>query len=231
MTAPRFLFAGVMSAILISPAPTRAGEPVRLILDTDICGDCDDVLALGVIHSLQSRGMCTLLAVTVSADHDLAAPFVAAVNTFFGRGEIPIGIVGKGGVVEESKFLSLAEEKDAGSGRYRFPHVLISGRAAPSATSVLRLTLVRQPDRSVVIAQVGFSTNLARLLDSTPDEHSPLHGLELVRRKVQSLSLMAGAFAPIDGKPDYLEYNIVQDLKSASCPRRTLADRDGLQWI
>jgi purine nucleosidase len=221
MTAPRFLFAGVMSAILISPAPTRAGEPVHLILDTDICGDCDDVLALGVIHSLQSRGMCTLLAVTVSADHDLAAPFVAAVNTFFGRGEIPIGVVGKGGVVEESKFLALAEEKDAGSGRYRFPHVLISGRAAPSATSVLRSTLARQPDRSVVIAQVGFSTNLARLLDSAPDEHSPLHGLELVRRKVQSLSLMAGAFAPIDGKPDYLEYNIVQDLKSA----RALVER------
>jgi purine nucleosidase len=221
MTASRFLFAGIMSAILISPAPTRAGEPVRLILDTDICGDCDDVLALGVIHSLQSRGLCTLLAVTVSADHDLAAPFVAAVNTFYGHGEIPIGVVGKGGIVEESKFLSLADEKDAGSGRYRFPHDLISGRMAPSATSVLRLTLARQPDRSVVIAQVGFATNLARLLDSSPDEHSPLDGLELVRRKVQSLSLMAGAFAPIDGKPDYLEYNIVKDIKSA----RALVER------
>ena len=36
-------------------ADTRS-EPVRLIFDTDICGDCDDVLALGMIHSLESRG-------------------------------------------------------------------------------------------------------------------------------------------------------------------------------
>ena len=99
--------------------PTGAARPSRsrLIFDTDICGDCDDVLALGMIHALQSRGACRLLAVTVSVDNDLAAPFVDAVNTFYGRGDIPIGVVGKGGVVEKSKYLALVEEKD-GDGRY-----------------------------------------------------------------------------------------------------------------
>src|SRR5580704_4262067 len=156
--------------------PSRAAEvePVRLIFDTDICGDCDDVLALGMIHSLQSRGHCRLLAVTISVDHDLAAPFVDAVNTFYGRGDIPIGIVGKGGVIEKSRYLSLAGEKDGD--RLRFPHDLLSGRSAQSATAVLRKTLAAAADRSVVIAQVGFSTNLARLLNSPPDEHSPLTG-------------------------------------------------------
>ena len=57
-----------------------------------------------------------------------------------------------------------------------FPIDLLSGRSAPSATAVLRKTLAAQPDHSVVIAQVGFSTNLARLLDSPPDEYSPLTG-------------------------------------------------------
>ena len=91
-----------------SRPPSRS----RLIFDTDICGDCDDVLALGMIHALQSRGLCRLLAVTISVDHELAAPFVDAVNTFYERGDIPIGVVGKGGVVEKSDFLSLVEEKD-----------------------------------------------------------------------------------------------------------------------
>ncbi len=148
-----------------SPAQAADVEPVRLIFDTDICGDCDDVLALGMIHALESRGYCRLLAVTISVDHEQAAPFVDAVNTFYGRGEVPIGVVGQGGVVEKSAFLSLVEEKDA-SGRFRYPHDLVSGRSAPSATSVLRKTLAAQPDHSVAIAQVGFSTNLARLLDS-----------------------------------------------------------------
>ena len=209
------------STLLAGPAEfSRGAEPVRLIFDTDICGDCDDVLALGMIHALQSRGACRLLAVTVSVDNDLAAPFVDAVNTFYGRGDIPIGVVGKGGVVEPSKYLGLAQEKDA-QGRYRYPHDLISGKDAPSATPLLRKVLAAQPDHSVVIAQVGFSTNLARLLDSGPDENSPLRGDELVARKVKLLSLMAGAFQPIDGKEGYQEYNVVKDVPSF----RTLVER------
>jgi hypothetical protein len=194
-------------------ALSLGGEPVGLIYDTDICGDCDDVLALGMIHALESRGACRLLAVTVSVDNDLAAPFVNAVNTFYGRPRIPIGTVGKGGVVQESKYLGLVEEKD-GRGRYRYPHDLLSGRDAPSPTALLRRILAAQPDHSVVIAQVGFSTNLARLLDSGPDQNSRLEGVKLVAQKVKLLSLMAGAFQPIDGKAGYREYNVVKDVSS-----------------
>ena len=190
------------------------GEPVRLIFDTDICGDCDDVLALGMIHSLQSRGLCSLLAVTISVDNDQAAPFVDAVNTFYGRGTIPTGVVSKGGVVEKSRYLSLVDEKES-DGRFRYPHDLLSGASAPSATDILRSTLAKQPDHSVVIAQVGFSTNLARLLESPADKFSPLSGKNLAERKVKLLSLMAGAFQPIDGKKRYLEYNVVKDIASA----------------
>jgi purine nucleosidase len=208
-------------ATALMSQPTHAAEPVGLIFDTDICGDCDDVLALGMIHSLESRGLCRLLAVTISVQHPLAAPFVDAVNTFYGRGNIPIGVVGKGGVVEESKFLSLGEEKDPQTGRYRYPHDIEPGQPVKSALEVLRATLAARPDRSVRIVQVGFSTNLARLLDSPPDEHSPLGGMDLVRRKVQMLSLMAGAFREVEGKLEYVEYNVVKDIASA----RALADR------
>jgi hypothetical protein len=211
----------VVSTLLAGPADSsRGAEPVGLIFDTDICGDCDDVLALGMIHALESRGACRLLAVTVSVDNDLAAPFVDAVNTFYGRGEIPIGTVGKGGVVQPSKYLGLALEQDA-HGRYRYPHDLITGKDAPPATPLLRKVLAAQPDHSVVIAQVGFSTNLARLLDSGPDQNSRLRGDELVARKVKLLSLMAGAFQAIDGKEGYQEYNVVKDIPSF----RTLVER------
>jgi purine nucleosidase len=226
------MYRGVLSIIVaaavtfaMAMGPNSSGvraagvEPVRLIFDTDICGDCDDVLALGMIHALQSRGHCRLLAVTISADHELAAPFVDAINTFYGRGEIPIGVVGRGGVVEKSAFLSLVQEKDQATGCWRYPHDPASGR--PGATTVLRATLAAQPDRSVVIVQGGFATNLARLLDSPPDEHSPLPGEELVRHKVKMLSLMAGAFQPIEGNRRYREYNIIRDIRSA----RTLAER------
>jgi hypothetical protein len=198
----------------LSPTP-RAGaaEPPGLIFDTDICGDCDDVLALGMIHALQSRGACRLLAVTVSVDNELAAPFVDAVNTFYGRGDIPIGVVRKGGVVEQSKYLGLVNEKGEGGGD-RFPHDLKSGKEAPAAVALLRKVLAAQPDQSVIMAQVGFSTNLADLLGSAPDAASPLSGTELVSRKVKLLSVMAGAFRPIEGNTHYVEYNVIKDLPS-----------------
>jgi purine nucleosidase len=209
-----------VASLLFTSAPfAQAAEPVRLIFDTDICGDCDDVLALGMIHSLQSRGLCRLLAVTISVEHELAAPFVDAVNTFYERGDIPIGVVGKGGVIENSEFLSLVTEQE--SGRFRYRHDLVEKPAAKDATALLRSTLAAQPDRSVVIAQVGFSTNLARLLASPADDLSPLNGRELVDRKVKLLSLMAGAFQTIEGNPRYLEYNVVKDIASA----RILAER------
>ena len=57
-------------------------EPVRLIFDTDMGNDVDDAMALAVIHALETRGQCKLLAVTLTKDHPLAAEFVDAINTF-----------------------------------------------------------------------------------------------------------------------------------------------------
>jgi len=188
-------------------------KAIPLIFDTDMGNDCDDVLAMGVIHALQSRGECTLLAVTITKDNELAAPFTDAVNTFYGRGDIPIGVCRSGVTSDQGKYNVLA--KDAKN----YPHDLTSGLDAPDAVSVLRKTLASQEDGSVVIAQVGFSTNLANLMKSEPDEISPLSGIELVKKKVRLLSVMAGAFAQIAGDNghlyDHKEYNIVMDIPSA----------------
>ena len=79
-------FAVCLSLVAVSPTLLRADEPlsrrVKLIFDTDMGNDIDDALALGVIHALQSRGECELLAVTLSKDNDFAAPFCDLVNTF-----------------------------------------------------------------------------------------------------------------------------------------------------
>ena len=206
------LVAAAVNATAVVAQDAAAGQPIPLIFDTDIGNDVDDVLALGMIHSLQSRGVCHLLAVTITKDHDQCAAFVDAVNTFYGRGDIAIGVCRSGVTPEQSKFTVLADQKDNGLDRY--PHDLRSGRDAPDAVSVLRRTLALQAAASVVIAQVGFSTNLANLLESGPCDASPLTGIELVKKKVRLLSVMAGAFAPINGKV-HLEYNVVKDIPLA----------------
>ena len=186
--------------------------PIPLIFDTDIGNDVDDALALGMIHAFENRHLCRLIAVTITKDHPQCAGYVDAVNTFYGRGNIPIGVCRSGTTPEPSSFTVLADQRDEGA--FRYPHDLISGSDAPSAVKVLRQSLVAQPDRSVVIVQVGFSTNLADLLETPADDVSPLNGRQLVEQKVKLLSVMGGAFAPVDGKV-HLEYNIVQDIPAA----------------
>ena len=201
-----------VSVISVFEEVPVATTPVPIIYDTDMGNDVDDGYALGVIHALQSRGECELLAVTVSKDHDLAGPFVDVLNTYYGRGDIPIGVVHNGSEPKQGKFLELAS--DMKDGAYRFPHDLKSGQDAPEATTLLRKVLATQEDHSVVIAQVGFSTNMARLLQTKPDQYSPLNGRDLVAKKVKVLSVMAGAFEPHNGKP-HREYNVVLDIPAA----------------
>lgn len=215
---PMRLFSVVLIVALVSPWPggvllsAEPGRPVRLIFDTDMGNDIDDALALGVIHALQTRGECRLLAVTSTKDNALSTPFIDLVNTFYGRGDIPVGAVRNGKTPKDNPYIKVPSQA-TDNGRQRYPHRLRSGKDAPEAVSLLRKVLATQPDGSVVFVQVGFSTNLARLLDSKPDASSDLPGRELIAKKGRLLSIMAGSFKL---EREHKEYNVVMDLPAAT---------------
>jgi inosine-uridine nucleoside N-ribohydrolase len=182
-----------------------------------------------MLHALQDRGEAKLLAVVSSTDDPSTATFIDALDTFYGHGDIPVGLVRRGVTAQQTlarfpffgsdkgytQVLSSAAQPD---GSLVFPHSLTQGRSAPDSVALLRKTLAAQPDGSVVVIQVGFSTNLARLLESTGDPFSPFGGRDLVRRKVRLLSVMAGAYADPQGRPVQKgapEFNLVLDIASA----------------
>jgi hypothetical protein len=189
--------------------PPPKAPPVKIIFDTDVGNDVDDVLALSLLHALQSRGESELLAVTITKPDELAGPFIDAMNTFYDRPGIPIGFTGAKLKNDPSKFLPLVEVMD--NGTLRYPHRLKRSSDAMPATRLLRKILSQQADHSIVLVQVGYFSNFAALLDTMPDGFSALTGRELVRQKVKLLSVMAGNFDT--GKPEhFLEYNVTQDL-------------------
>ena len=198
----------VLAAALCGSLYAASG-PVRVIFDTDMGNDVDDALALGILHALETRGEAKLLAVTITKDNPYAAAFVDVEDTFYRRGEIPIGIVKSGKTPNDSPMIRVPSERRHADGSYVYPRRLALG-AAPDAVAVLRQVLAHENDASVTIVQVGFSTNLARLLDSRADESSPLSGAQLVAQKVRLLVAMAGHFPP--AQP---EYNVVTDIPSA----------------
>lgn len=201
--APEVMLRAISSVLLLLMLLfARTGfsaEPVRLILDTDMGNDVDDALALAMIHALQTRGEAQLLAVTITKDNRYAAPYIDLVNTFYGRPGIPIGMVHDGKTPKDAPMLQVPATRLDQQGHDVYPHKLRDGSQAPEAVQLLEQILASQPDHSVSIAQIGFSTNLARLAAS------PV-GLALIKRKVKLLSLMAGNFA----KPQP-EFNVFID--------------------
>ncbi|MDA0196674.1 MAG: hypothetical protein O2887_18480 [Bacteroidetes bacterium] len=70
-------------------------DPVKVIFETDMTLDVDDVDALAVLHGLQTEGKVSLLGVCYNEVHPLAPDMIDAINTYHHRSTIPIGIYRK----------------------------------------------------------------------------------------------------------------------------------------
>ncbi len=120
-----------------------------MIFDTDMGNDIDDALALALLHALESRGECHIIAVTITKDNRWAAPYIDLVNTFYRRPEIPIGMVkGSGVTPDDSAMIRVPTERKRPDGSFVYPHKILSGADAADAVSVLRKALEAQPDHS-----------------------------------------------------------------------------------
>lgn len=184
-------------ALLFTPIPLLA-EPVNIIFDTDMANDCDDAGALAVLNELANRGEAKMLAVIVNRKDaaGVSAAACDAINTFYGNGDVPIATDKDGAKFRWNKASSyttaLAKE---------FPHDCPADIDCEDAVDLYRRTLAAAEDRSVVICSVGALSNLEDLLNSKPDQHSPLDGAALVEAKVQHTVIMAGQF-PRSSKPE-----------------------------
>lgn len=190
-------------------------DSIPIILDTDIGGDIDDAFALALLHRFADQGYCRLLGVTLTNANPNAARYVAAENALYGRPDIPVGLPEKAGRnTDNYPGATLNRKADDGSIVYPVPE----GFAPVEPIALLRKLLAAEEDGAVVIVQIGFSTNLAKLLESAPDEYSSLNGKELVAQKTRLLSVMGGAFA-IDPSAEkyrnHAEWNIKNDVESA----------------
>jgi inosine-uridine nucleoside N-ribohydrolase len=163
----------------------------KIIFDTDIAEDVDDVGAMAVLHALADKGELDILGMMVSMPVDYGAPALDAINTFYKRPNIPIGTLrnsqddaGAGNVTVYNKALAA-----------KFPNDLKHADNAPNAVDLYRKLLAQSPDRSVVIVTVGPLTNLYHLMKSRGDKYSTLNGAALIKKKVKHF-IMAGGKLP-----------------------------------
>ncbi len=196
-------------------------EPKKIIFDTDLGLDCDDVIALDLLLSAAKAGECDLIGVTYSYLCRDACGCIYELLRQHGFESVPMGR------------LPIPAGRKEYRGTYS-PHAVAKfGRedtptydTVPDALPVLRRLLAE--NEHVTLAVVGSMMNIAALIASAPDDISPLGGKELMKRSVDEIAVMGcnfshlnafnpqpNAIAPDGSVKPVWEWNIYADIPTA----------------
>jgi len=183
----------------------------KIIFDTDIGCDCDDVIALCLLCAAHNRGECELAAVTCSLPYESAARCSAAILAEYGLESVPVyGMKGDAG-----SYYREGSDVYAAKVAERFAELADRGNYIDEDPVKGLRKLLASGDR-FVIAATGPVYNIGRLLESKPDDVSPLDGVSLVAEKVELLALMYGNFSHL-GTADapIPEWNVKLDIPAS----------------
>lgn len=177
--------------------------PVGILFDCCLGEAIEDVLALAVLHGLDGRGECRLVANTVSTPNLQAAAFTEVLGRFYAgqpAGELlarvrllPAGMPAEGKASEDSPMLPAVLERKTGSGGNAYRHSIERLTDTADPVVVLRNALSAQHPGNAVLVASGPLTNVARLMRHRPAE-------AFVKQRCRLLVVAAGRYAP--GKPD-----------------------------
>ena len=190
----------------MTPEPLFARTGGTVILETDFCGDVDDVAALALLcaESRRHAGAFRIGGVSCNVASPFTAPAVKAVLAAFGLQDVPVGVTDDPPPPSgnESSYLAALAASRRGA----------DPTTACSARELYRRVFAEAADGSVDVISIGFFNTLDEVLADSP---------ALFRRKVRAVWAMAGGFARCAG---YAETN-VRERPEAS--RRFLDAWDG----
>ena len=205
------LFFILILSILSSCTTYKNDKPVKIIFDTDIGNDIDDVLALQMLLNYHKVDALDLLGITISKSNPYTIPYIDGFCRYNNIENIPIGYVYEGPNTNNGRYLKQTLDTLINDSPILEPQLTIRDNLL-DAWELQRKILSQQEDSSVVMVAVGPLTNLYRLLVSSSDQYSPLNGLDLISKKVRLLSVMGGVYSD---SLQLAEWNIAQDIESA----------------
>jgi hypothetical protein len=176
--------------------------------------DCDDVGALALLNVYADRGNAEILGCIYSSGKiPYGVGVIDAINTYFGRPDIPIGADTECNIGDPKDKMNaelLAKNTSL------FGHNLIQTKDAWEQTKLNRKLLAEQPDSSVTYLTVGHTNGLYELLISQPDETSSLTGSELIREKVKCWIAMGALNANNSGDNYTQDWNLYKNGTASS---------------
>ena len=163
----------------------------KIIFDTDIGGDADDLGALAMLHNYVKRGDCELLAIMLWTTDEYAVPAVDAINRFYLNPNISIG------TRKDATYTSETNYNKAIADNFEYK---LTYNDVPETVDLYRKILASAADKSITIVTVGPLLNIQRLIQSKADKHSSLNGSDLISKRVKEFVIMGGQFPKGDNE-------------------------------
>ena len=177
---------------------------VKIILDTDLGCDCDDVGAAAVLCSLAKAGEAEIVCAASCISNPWGARMLSYELASLGFPDVPVG------ALAEKDFMA-----DDWCGRYARVYgenYHIPQPEFEDAVRVMRRALAENNGgRDITLAAIGPLRNIANLLRSEGDDISPKSGRELIAENVCEFVTMLGSVS----RTDYCEWNVKCDIPSA----------------
>ncbi len=180
-------------------------EPFVLIYDSDMGNDIDDAFAQIMTAQAHAAGKTKLALALSSNPNPWSVAAIDALNRYYGVMDCPLGIYfGRVKAAWDNYASTIA------GGKWMNPETVMDGVAS------LRKILNQQDDNSVRLVATGFASNLSGLLFSEANHQGdgiPFTGIELARRKIQFISIMAADFvASANPATQEGEFNVACDI-------------------
>ena len=176
----------------------------KILFDTDLGGDCDDVGAAAILCNLAKAGEAEIVAATYCIGNPWGGWFLKYELEFFGFGDVPVGVLKDEGFMWEPNYAKYS--------RPNVERMQIPTPELPDAVRVLRRALADNGGkRDITLAAVGPLRNIANLLKSGADDISEKTGRELIAENVVEFVTMLGNFTSTEA----VEWNVLMDIPSA----------------
>lgn len=170
----------------------------EFILGTDWWTDCDDAVALRLLCRAHKAGEIRLKGIGLNGCMEYSVASMQGFLNWEQTGDIPQGI-------------DLDAGDFGGNPPYQKGLAERTGCRRPNsdAENAVRLyrRLLSRSERKLEIIEIGYLQVMAAVLQSGPDEFSPLTGVELVREKVKIIWVMAGKWDENPGKENNFARN------------------------
>ncbi len=157
-------------------------HPIKVILDTDMGSDCDDVGALAMLNEYSNQGKVKILGVIYSSGTvPYGSGIIDAINRLYGNDDILVGAnynTSVGDTIDKMQAEKLSRDTVAFGNRY------IHNSDVTEQTKLLRSILANESNNDVIYITIGHTKGLYDLLVSKPDSISALSGFELAEKKI-----------------------------------------------